>query len=187
MHNKPDSRLYLRVIHENGTVHPGVGADVAVRARRTVAICLRSWLPVSSTCRRTDPRPPGPGPRRTHAGGPVMTDCVRAGVVGVGSMGRHHARVYNELSTVDLVGVCDVDDDRASEVAAEFDTRAMDRGELLARADAVSVAVPTRSREAIGRAAVEAGTHVLVEKPFVDDLDVGRELLAAARDRDLVV
>ena len=96
-HNKADSRLYLRVIHENGTVHPGVGADVAAHARRTVAICPRSQLPVSSTCRRTDPRPPGLGLRRTRTGGPVMTNCVRAGVVGVGSVGRHHAHVYSEL------------------------------------------------------------------------------------------
>jgi len=117
----------------------------------------------------------------------MMADCIRTGVVGIGSMGRHHARVYSELPTVDLVGVCDSNNDRARQVADQFDTRAMDRGELFSRADAVSVAVPTRFHEAVSRAAIQTGTHVLVEKPFVDDPDVGRELLADARDRDLVV
>ncbi|WP_436927183.1 Gfo/Idh/MocA family protein [Halosimplex amylolyticum] len=116
-----------------------------------------------------------------------MTDRVRAGVVGVGSMGRHHARVYSELPSVELVGVTDADQENARTVGAEFDTQALDRDELFSRVDAVSVAVPTRYHEAVARAAIESGTHVLVEKPFVDDPEVGRSLLAAARERDLAV
>jgi len=186
-YNKADSRLYHGVTHENGTAHSGVGVDVAAHVCQTVAIRFHSALPVSSVHRRTATRAPTLGAGRTPAGGRVMTDCIRTGVVGVGSMGRHHARVYSELPTVDLVGVCDSNKERAREVADQFDTRAMDRGELLSRADGVSIAVPTRFHEAVGRAAIQAGTHVLIEKPFVDDPDVGRELLSDARDRDLVV
>lgn len=116
-----------------------------------------------------------------------MSEQVRTGVVGVGKMGRHHARVYSELPGVDLVGVADVDTDRAAEVAAEFDTAARDRDTLLARTDAVSVVVPTRFHEAVARAAIDAGTDILVEKPFVADPDVGRDLLAAAREADCLV
>ncbi|WP_459192004.1 Gfo/Idh/MocA family protein [Halosimplex sp. J119] len=116
-----------------------------------------------------------------------MTDRVRAGVVGVGSMGRHHARVYSELPSVELVGVADANPETAREVASEFDTQALDRGELLSRTDAVSVAVPTRFHEAVARAAIEAETNVLVEKPFVHDPEVGRELLVEAREQDLIV
>ncbi|WP_436930358.1 Gfo/Idh/MocA family protein [Halosimplex halobium] len=116
-----------------------------------------------------------------------MSERVRAGVVGVGNMGRHHARVYSELPGVELVGVADADPDRAAEVAAEFDTTARDRDALLARADAVSVAVPTRFHEAVARAAIDAGTDILVEKPFVTDPEVGRDILADAREADCLV
>jgi len=116
-----------------------------------------------------------------------MTERIRAGVVGVGSMGRHHARVYRELPGVELVGVADLDRDRAAEVAAEFDTRVRDQAALLSAADAVSVVVPTRHHEAVARAAIDADTHLLVEKPFVDDLDAGRDIVAAARANDLVL
>jgi len=116
-----------------------------------------------------------------------MTDRIRAGVVGVGSMGRHHARVYSELPGVELVGVADLDSERAGEVASQFDTHVRDQDELLSVADAVSIVVPTRHHEAVARAAIDAGTHLLVEKPFVDDEKAGRELTAAARESDLVL
>ncbi|ELZ22316.1 oxidoreductase domain protein [Halosimplex carlsbadense 2-9-1] len=125
--------------------------------------------------------------RRRRRRGSLVSDQVRTGVVGVGNMGRHHARVYSELPGVDLLGVADVDADRAAEVAAEFDTAARDRETLLARTDAVSVVVPTRFHEAVARAAIDAGTDMLVEKPFVADPEVGRDLLAAAREADCLV
>jgi predicted dehydrogenase len=110
-----------------------------------------------------------------------MTETA-VGVVGVGSMGRHHVRVYNELPTVDLVGVSDADDGAASEVAGQYDTVARPRAALLRDADAVSIAVPTRHHAAIATEAIEAGTAVLVEKPFVEDPERGVELASQARE-----
>lgn len=106
---------------------------------------------------------------------------LAAGVVGVGSMGRHHARVYAELPGVELVAVTDVDDDRAERVATEYGATTVGRDELLDRVDLVSVAVPTQFHEETVQACVERDTDVLVEKPFVDDLERGRTLAERAR------
>ena len=107
---------------------------------------------------------------------------VRTGVVGVGSMGENHARVYAELPGVELIGVCDADADRAAAVAAEYGTEALSADELRRRADAVSVAVPTAYHAPVVRRCIDAGVDVLVEKPFVDDAETGRELARRARD-----
>ena len=116
-----------------------------------------------------------------------MSAAVAAGVVGVGAMGRNHARVYAELPGVDLVGVSDVDDALAREVADEFDTVTYDLAELLARADVVSIAVPTRFHFDVARQAIEAGVHVLVEKPVTATVEEGRELAALADAHGVVV
>ena len=114
-------------------------------------------------------------------------ETVRAGVIGVGSMGRHHARVYSELPGVTLAGVSDVDEQQAEGVASEYNSRAMDVDALLDAVDVVSVAVPTAYHyDTVGRC-LDNGVHVLVEKPFVEDRDRGRELARRATERDLVL
>lgn len=106
-----------------------------------------------------------------------MSDTTRAGVIGVGSMGQNHARVYGELPGVELVGVFDVDADRADEIATRHDTRAPGMDELIETADAVSIAVPTAHHYEVARDCIEAGVHVLVEKPFVADPEEGHRLI----------
>lgn len=115
-------------------------------------------------------------------GATARDDVVSAGVVGVGEMGRHHARVYAGLRGVDLVGVADVDRERAAEVAGQYDTRPMDRSSLFEAADVVSVAVPTEYHYEVAREAIESGVSVLVEKPFVRDPSDGWDLVERARD-----
>jgi len=105
-----------------------------------------------------------------------------AGVIGVGRMGSAHARVYEELSDVRLVGVADADAERAEAVAADHDTRAFDAETVLERADLVSIAVPTRYHYDVARRAIEKGVHLLVEKPFVDDVADGRDLVGRAKE-----
>ncbi len=70
---------------------------------------------------------------------------IRVGVIGAGAMGKHHPRIYSEMKEVELVGVADVDERRAAEVAAEYNTEAFTDCEHLLRndLDAVSIAVPT--------------------------------------------
>ena len=111
-----------------------------------------------------------------------MTDQVKAGVVGVGSMGRNHARVYHELPGVDLVGVADADAYQAREVARSYDTDPMDAETLYEKAEMVSIAVPTRFHYEFARQAIENEVHVLVEKPFVERPEHGRILTERAKD-----
>lgn len=108
---------------------------------------------------------------------------IRAGVVGVGHLGYHHARLYCALDGVELVGVTDVDSERASKVAAEFGVRAFpDQAALVeAGATALSIAVPTTFHRVCTLAALEAGADVLVEKPIAATVEDGEAMVSAAR------
>jgi len=114
-----------------------------------------------------------------------QTYPVRTGVIGVGSMGRHHARVYQELPQTELVGITDADRDRAREIGSEYGVTAMEQDELLDVVDAVSIAVPTRYHYETALTAIENGVHLLIEKPFVVDPDHGREIIDRAAAADL--
>lgn len=106
---------------------------------------------------------------------------VRLGVIGVGGIGRHHARVCASLSDARLIGVFDVDQARAGEAAARHGARAFAHlRELLPEVDAVCVAVPTVDHLRVARAALEAGKDVLVEKPIAHTLAEADELIALA-------
>lgn len=109
------------------------------------------------------------------------------GVIGVGSMGTNHARVYSELSTVNLAAVCDANPKQAADVAEKYDTTAMSQEELIDTVDAASVVVPTTYHADIVSQLIDAGVDVLVEKPFVTDLEVGRQLARRADDEDVVL
>jgi predicted dehydrogenase len=103
------------------------------------------------------------------------------GVVGVGALGRHHARHLAMLEEARLVGVFDTDSDRARAVATEFGTTAFtDLDALLERAEAVTVAVPTPVHAAVGLCALERGVPVLMEKPLAATVDEADALIAAA-------
>ncbi len=117
----------------------------------------------------------------------MKTDTVNVGVIGVGSMGRHHARVYRELPNTRLVGVTDVDMDAATDVASTYETTALSMDRLLNSVDGVSIAVPTNYHYDTVMQAFEKGVNVLVEKPIVDSPEKGRELIDYADRNDLVL
>ena len=117
---------------------------------------------------------------------------MRVAVIGVGSMGRNHARVYSELMEAELVAVSDEHVKLASSVAEEFGARAYSDYRLLLekeKPEAVSIAVPTVLHERVGLAALEAGAHVLMEKPIAATVEEGECLIAKAQsvDRQLMV
>lgn len=109
---------------------------------------------------------------------------LRVAVVGVGYLGRFHAQKHAALEGVELVGVADADPRRAAEVGSEVGAPAYaDYRELLGRVDLVSVAVPTEKHHAVARDFLEAGAHVLVEKPITQTLEQADALIALARAR----
>ena len=102
-------------------------------------------------------------------------------------MGENHARVYDDLVSAELVGVHDVQEDRAEAVAGTYGVPACSFSELLTTADVVSVAVPTEHHYRTVRECIDAGTHVLVEKPFVSDPGRGRKLVEFADQRGVTL
>jgi predicted dehydrogenase len=106
---------------------------------------------------------------------------LRAGVVGAGHMGQYHVLVYAELPDVELVGVADVDGERAAAVARQYDTRPFtDHRELVGRVDVASAAVPTERHFAVARDLLEAGISVLVEKPMTTTVEEAQALFRVA-------
>jgi predicted dehydrogenase len=105
---------------------------------------------------------------------------ITAGVVGAGSMGRHHARVYREIPEVEVVGVYDVDHDRARTVADEHGTKPLSLDGLVETADVASIVVPTEYHLETAREAMDAGTSVLVEKPLAPDAETAAEIVETA-------
>lgn len=104
-------------------------------------------------------------------------------VVGVGTLGIHHARIYSEMDAVQLVAVADVRKDRASEAALRFACKAVETADQLPEdVQAVSLAVPTHLHAEIGVALLEKGIHVLVEKPIASTLKGADDLIAASRE-----
>ena len=113
---------------------------------------------------------------------------IRAAVIGVGHLGRHHARILSALPGVELAGIVDINPERAQEIAAAHGTAVIrDAGSLIGQVDAVVVATPTASHAAGRRGrCCEAGVAVLVEKPLARSLAEADELIAggAGRARD---
>ena len=107
---------------------------------------------------------------------------LRVGVVGVGHLGKHHARLLGAMPDVDLVGIADVDRERASAAAAATGARVFtDANDLLGQVDAVSIAAPTDVHLALARPFLDRGIHVLVEKPIVSTVEEAEEMVAAAK------
>ena len=109
---------------------------------------------------------------------------MKVAVIGVGSMGKNHARVYSELPEAELVAVADADQKLVAATAEKHGAHAYtDYREMLEKEkpDAVSIVVPTAMHEEVGLAALEAGAHVLMEKPIAATVEEGRRLIEKAR------
>jgi UDP-N-acetylglucosamine 3-dehydrogenase len=108
---------------------------------------------------------------------------LRVAVIGVGAMGRHHARVFAELPDVELVGVVDADAATAAAVARQHGGRAYTDYRSLfdeQRPDAVTVAVPTVDHLDVASQAIARGIHLLIEKPIAHTIEQGEQIIAGA-------
>lgn len=117
-----------------------------------------------------------------------MSQRLRLGVVGTGSLGYHHARLLRDVPGVEFRGFFEANPERAATVARELSITAFPSIEaLLAEVDAVSIVVPTSKHHEVAMQALAQGKHLLIEKPITVTLAEADELLALAEQKGLMV
>ena len=115
-------------------------------------------------------------------------DLLRIGVIGVGNMGQHHARVLSRIKDVHLVGIADTNVERGLSTAGKYGVRFFeDYDELLKHVDAVCIAVPTRFHHKVGMACLQAGVHMLIEKPIAASITEAESLVNAAAEANCIL
>lgn len=113
---------------------------------------------------------------------------LKVGVIGVGALGRHHARLYKQSENAEVVGIYDVSAENAANVAKEFDLNVFsDMFELASQCDAVSIAVPATRHHEVTIPILNMGVHVLVEKPIAATVAEGDDMVKAAAAKNLVL
>ncbi len=113
---------------------------------------------------------------------------TRVGVIGVGHVGQHHARIYRELPGVELAGIADIDPARLQEVKRVAEAPVFqDYRELFGHVEGVSLAVPTHLHAQIARECLDRGVDVLVEKPMAQTLEEAEELTDLAKRRGRIL
>jgi predicted dehydrogenase len=113
---------------------------------------------------------------------------LKVGVVGVGHIGREHARLYSLLPNVDFVGVYDLNIDPARRIAQHHNVKAFTSlEEFIYAVDAATVATPTSTHYEVAKPLLIAGKHVLVEKPITDTPQPAKELVQLAKARNVVL
>src|ERR1035437_1854544 len=120
-----------------------------------------------------------------------MASKVKVAVLGTGSLGQNHVRIYSELAATGLVeftGIFDTSADTAGKIAAKHVTRVFASiAELAAASDAVNIVTPTTTHFEIAKTLLLQGKHVLVEKPMTDDTAQAAELIQIAQQKNCVL
>ena len=115
-------------------------------------------------------------------------DKMKIGVVGVGAIGRNHARIYSESHSAELTAIFDSDGEAAREVSGQYGGRVVDSLEQLCRlVDAASIATPTNTHRLVGEALLGAGKHVLIEKPIADSAEDAKALVSMAAEHNCIL
>ncbi len=113
---------------------------------------------------------------------------LKVGVIGVGYLGQHHARIFAELDDVSMVAVADTDGERAREIAVKYGCKAYtDYRKLLDEVDAVSIVTPTTLHYAVAMDCILAGKDVLIEKPITATIEEADRLIAASGETGMLI
>ncbi|MGN7610897.1 Gfo/Idh/MocA family protein [Magnetococcales bacterium HHB-1] len=113
---------------------------------------------------------------------------LRAAVIGVGYLGQFHAQKYQQIEDTELIAVVDADRARAKEIGEKYQAAYYtDFKDILGDVDLVSIGVPTVAHFEVAKACLEAGVHVLVEKPITATLNEADDLIALAQKQDLIL
>jgi len=117
-----------------------------------------------------------------------MTEFIRAGIVGVGSIGKNHARIYSELPGVKFAAVLDTNREAAEAISREHGVPvATTLTEFASMVDAATVSTPTPDHHEIGKFLLHEGKHLLIEKPITETPEQALELVKLAKDRGVVL
>jgi len=113
---------------------------------------------------------------------------VKIGVVGVGHLGDHHSRIISHLPEAELIGVVDIDHEKAQRAAGKYNTRYFEKLEdLLAETDAINLVVPTTVHYPLALMILERGKNLLIEKPITETVPQAEEIINLARRRNLIL
>ncbi|MBA4250972.1 MAG: oxidoreductase [Chlorobiaceae bacterium] len=111
---------------------------------------------------------------------------VKVGVIGVGHLGKLHSKMFKQLDNCEFVGVYDIDNTRAKEVAEEFSVKAFESiNELISNSDALSIASITSSHYEIAKKCLETNKHIFIEKPITVLISDAEELVMLSNERKL--
>ena len=117
-----------------------------------------------------------------------MSSKVKVGVIGVGVLGRHHARLYNLDDNAEVVGIYDVNAEGSAKVGKEFGLKVFDNYIKLAeKCDALSIAVPATRHYETSMPLLKMNKHLLLERPITSEVMDGRRLVEMAKERELVL
>lgn len=117
-----------------------------------------------------------------------MNELLKCAVVGVGSLGQHHARLYAELPDCQLVGVMDQNPERAHEIAKRFNCKVFsDLDEISASCDCASIVTPTDKHAQVALPLLRKNIHLLIEKPMCFSLEESEQIIEESEKRNLVL
>jgi len=113
---------------------------------------------------------------------------INVAVIGVGSIGVHHARIFADIEDVNLAGIVDIDTEKAGEIASKYGCKAYSNySEIIDSVDAVSIAAPTTLHHKIGIDCINNNKHILIEKPIASSIEQADDLIRNADKRGLVL
>ncbi|RLB00566.1 MAG: hypothetical protein DRG83_11335, partial [Deltaproteobacteria bacterium] len=147
---------------------------------------IQEGLVDATTTLASEVTTPEPDTSSTSAVAPG--EKIKVAVIGVGYLGKYHAEKYSRIENADLIGVIDIVAERAKTIAERLNTAYFtDYSEIMDEIDAVSIVVPTSDHFKVARDFIEAGKHVLLEKPMTENLDEAKKLESLAKEKGVIL
>ena len=118
----------------------------------------------------------------------MLKEPINIGVIGVGHLGQHHVKHYKSIEDANLIGIFDIDNDRAEKIGNKYDVPIFQKIEyLLDQVDAVSIVTPTPNHIEAARQCIDKKKHVFIEKPITVTLEEADELLKLSKEKDVLI
>ena len=118
----------------------------------------------------------------------MLKEPINIGVIGVGHLGQHHVKHYKSIEDANLIGIFDIDNDRAEKIGDKYDVPIFQKIEyLLDQVDAVSIVTPTPNHIEAARQCINKKKHVFIEKPITVTLEEADELLKLSKEKGVLI